>query len=368
MNKHRLKYIIPFIVGILITLAGILIYHKYKVSNHTANEQTDYMGTAIIDGFAIQIPDKYMAVVSDSVGLSYMDDGDFEMGISVVSENYDTILNSKDSMDSDLKSWADLKQDFIEIAIDGDCYLYCIYEDEGETLMLAYKAADDTASFEIFIRCLEIDAMLFQTKEELIQTCESYLLIADSLLHNAQPTTAENTVSGTTYISDEMYSGLEMVIPDEFEPEDSLCDASDNQLISYQIEDDFYRIASETKPDKYSMKVYKDNVRNIKVTTIVSTQNNKDDAMTLMQKGSELWTNGESQIQSIDINGYTIYYYTYTKDYAAMDETYQMYYLEAACLMKNGFIYRVSVFSDECADVLDINHFHKFLSIAENAH
>ncbi len=368
MNKNKIIFIITiaFVTGIMVTLIGLLIFKKHDISTDNIASDTDYMGIVVIDGFEIHIPNKNMAVVHDELGLIYSDKGTFEMGISVIDGSYDLTLKELDSMNTDIDSWYHLKKTFDEIAIGGNSYLYCVYEDEGENVLLAYKTADKEHSFEIMVRLLGIDQVRFQSKEELIREYESYILIADSLLDGARPTDKENTPAGTAYVADEMYSDLQVVVTEEFLAEDSLYNKKENKLVSYQIEDNFYLIGQEIKPNYYSMKVYSDMERDITATVIADDYIRTDtDAKMLMTKGTATWTDSEAEIESIEVNGKTFYYYIYTEEYKAMDKQLERYYFEAATDLENGSIYRVSAFSEVSPEALETETYMKFMMIDE---
>lgn len=44
------------------------------------------------------------------------------------------------------------------------------------------------------------------------------------------------------------------------------------------------------------------------------------DAKRLMTKGTNIWTNSESAVKSIEVDGKTFYYYIYTEEYKDMGE------------------------------------------------
>lgn len=365
-NKIILIIAIAFIMGIIVTLSGLLIFKMQGVSTDDDISNTDYMGVVVIDGFEIPIPNKNMAYVNDEVGLSYSDKGTFDMGISVVDGSYDLTLNDIDSLNSDIDSWFHLKKSFDEIAVGGNSYVYCVYEDEGENVLLAFKAADEEHSFEIMVRLLGIDQIRFQSEDELIREYESYILIADSLLAGARPTDKANTPSGTTYIADEMYSEINMVLAEEFVAEDALYNKEEKKLVSYQIEDDFYLIAHEIKPNYYSMKTYRDTDRNITASVVVDDYIRSNmDAKRLMTKGTNIWTNSESAVKSIEVDGKTFYYYIYTEEYKDMGEQLEKYHFEAATDLENGAIYRVSAFSEVSPEALEADTYKKFMMIEE---
>jgi len=365
-NKAIFIVVIAFVTGVIVTLTGFMILKKHEVSIKNAASNTDYMGVVVIDGFEISIPNKNMAYVNDEVGLSYSDKGTFDMGISVVDGSYDLTINDIDSLNSDIDSWFHLKKSFDEIAVGGNSYVYCVYEDEGENVLLAFKAADQEHSFQIMVRLLGIDQIRFQSEEELIREYESYILIADSLLAGARPTDKANTPSGTTYIADEMYSEINMVLSEEFVAEDSLYNKEEKTLVSYQIEDDFYLIAHEIKPNYYSMKTYRDTDRNITASAVVDDYIRSNmDAKRLMTKGTNIWTNSKAAVKSIEVNGKTFYYYIYTEEYKDMGEQIEKYHFEAATDLENGAIYRVSAFSEVSPEALEADTYKKFMMIEE---
>ncbi len=366
MSRKKIILIIvtAFVVGVIVTLTGLLIFRKYEISADTDTDKTDYMGTVVLDGFAIPIPNKYIATVDDEVGLSYCDKGTFEMSISVAEGSYELTMQEMDSLSADIDEWFELKKPFDELAVDKASYIYCVYEDEGETVMLAYKKADAEHVFEIMVRCLAVDWMRYQTEAELTREYESYILIADSLLNQAKPTDEENTPSGVTYVADEMYADLEMVVTEKFVPEDILYDEAEGRLVTYQVEDNFYLIAQEIKSDNYSMKTYCDTDRDIKVTVVADGNQRSDmNARKLMTEGRDIWTDLEMEVESMEINGNTFYYYAYTEEYLLMDEPCEKYYFEAATDMKDGMIYRLSASSETSKDALNIDTYLKFLTI-----
>lgn len=362
MGKRNILFVVlsAFVVGVLAALSFLFVFQKrYEDAD---SSESDYMGTVVLDGFEIKIPNKNMAAIVEGVGLSYCDEGSFEMGISVVDGSYDETLNELDSLDRDIGEWFKLKKPFEEIAIDGRSYFYCVYEDEGETILLAYKKADEERSFEIMVRCLVIDLMKYQTEKELIREYESFILIADSLLKDVEPTNAENTPVGKTFVADDMYSKLQVELPEEFSPKGALYDESGNKLVGYQVEENFYMIAQEINPHYYSMKVYSNEDRDIKTVISVSDFEKSDlDAEKMMLEGSEDWTDSLAEVQSTDINGKTVYYYTYTDTYMYMGEELEKYYFEAAVDLDSGAIYRISASSMENSEVAQINTYTRFL-------
>lgn len=367
MKKNRMPVIVlsAFITGVIVTFIGLMIFHKNYVSKDNSASDADYMGTVVIDGFEIPIPNKNMAFVNDEMSLCYSDKGTFEMGISVVDGNYALTLNEMETMNTDLESWFVLRKPFDEIAVGGNSYIYCVYEDEGENILLAYKEADNDHSFEIMVRLLGINQMRFQSEEELIREYESYILIADTLLDGARPVNAENSPSGTAFVADDMYSDLQVVFPEEFLAEDALYNNEGNKLVSYQVEDNFYMVAQEIRSNYYSMKAYIDAERDITVTIIADDQKRTEDARTLMVNGSAIWTDSEAEIDSIEIDGRTIYYYIYIEEYTAMDKECEEYHFEAAVDLGNGKIFRLSAFSELSPEALDIDTYMKFMMIEE---
>ena len=348
MSRKKIAVIvaIAFMIGVIVTLSALLIFRKHEMSADGNIDNTDYMGIAVVDGFAIPIPNQYMAMVDPEIGLSYADNKTFEMEISGV-------------------GWFRLMKPFDELAVDGNSYIYCVYEDEGEIVLLAYKEADTEHVFEIMVRCLGIDRMKYQTEEELIREYESYILIADSMLRGAKPTDEEDTPAGTTYVAAEMYTDLQVVVTETFVSQDALYDEADRMLVSYQISDNFYLMAQEIKPGNYSAKVNQETERDIIVTVVGGHRHSDMDVQKVMAEGAAIWADAGAEVKSIEINGKIVYYYSYTEKYQAMDETCEKYYFEAATDMKNGTIYRVSARSEVSPDALDIDTYVKFLTIEE---
>lgn len=367
MSRKKITVIVAtaFMIGVIVTLSVLLIFRKHEMSSDGNTDNTDYMGTAVISGFAIPIPNKYMAIVDEEVGLSYVDKGTFEMAISVMEGSYTLTVQELDSLNDDIAGWFRLMKPFDEIAIDKNSYIYCVYEDAGETVLLAYKEADAEHVFEIMVRCLGIDQMKYQTEEELIREYESYILIADSMLRGAKPTDEEDTPDRTTYVAEEMYADLQVIVTETFVPEDTLYDETEKELVSYQIPDNFYLMAQEIEPGNNSMKTYQDTDRKIMVTVIGGHQRSDMDAQKMMKEGAAIWADADAEVESIEINGKVVYYYSYTEQYQAMDEPCEKYYLEAATDMKNGAVYRLSAKSEMSPDVLDIATYVKFLTIEE---
>ncbi len=216
------------------------------------------------------------------------------------------------------------------------------------------------------VRLLGIDQIRFQSEEELIREYESYILIADSLLAGARPTDKANTPSGTTYIADEMYSEINVVLSEEFVAEDSLYNKEEKKLVSYQIEDDFYLRSQEISPNHYSMKLYRDEAENITASVIIDDYIRTNmDAERLMSKGTDTWTNSEADVKSMEVNGKTFYYYIYTEEYKVMGEQLEKYHFEAAADLDNGAIYRVSATSEENPKALEADTYMKFMMIEE---
>lgn len=364
-NKITVSIAMAFVIGVIVTLSVLLIFRKYEMSADIDTDNTDYMGTAVISGFAIPIPNKYMALVNQEIGLSYSDGETFEMAISVMDGSYVLTVQELASLNSDIAGWFDLIKPFDELAIDKRSYVYCVYEDEGDTVLLAYKEADEEHVFEIMVRCLAIDQIKYQTEEELIRKYESYILIADSLLREAKPTDEEDTPSGKAFVSNEMYSNLQVVVTETFVPNDTLYDEAERKLASYQIEDNFYMIAQEIIPGNYSRKSYSNSDRDITVTVVAEHRCRNMNAQMIMSEGAAIWTNKDAKVKSTEIDGKLIYYYSYTKKYQSMDEICKKYYFEAATDMKNGTIYRLSANSETGAEALDINTYIKFLTIEE---
>lgn len=367
MSRKKIIVIIAaaFAVGVIAALSGLLIFRKYKMSAYGNVDNTDYMGTAVVSGFAIPIPNKYMAMVDQEIGLSYSDNGTFEMAISVMEGSYAVTVQELDSLSADIDGWFRLMKPFDELAVDKDSYIYCVYEDEGEIILLAYKEADAEHVFEILVRCLAIDQMKYQTEEELIREYESYILIADSLLREAKPTDEEDTPTGKTYVADEMYADLQVVVTETFVPEDALYDETERELAAYQVADNFYMMAQEIKPGNYSMKAYYDTDRDITVTVVGGHRRSDMDAQKVMAEGAAIWAEAGAEVESIEINGKVFYYYSYTEEYQSMDETCKKYYFEAATDLKDGIIYRLSAKSEVSPDALDIDTYVKFLTIEE---
>ncbi len=367
MSRKKITVIVAtaFTIGVIVTLSVLLIVRKHEMAVDRNTDNTDYMGTAVVGGFAIPIPNKYMAMVDQEIGLSYSDNGNFEMAISVMEGSYASTVQELDSLSDDIAGWFRLMKPFDELAVDRNSYIYCVYEDEGETVLLAYKEADEEHVFEIMVRCLGIDQMKYQTEEELIRAYESYILIADSMLCGARPTDEEDTPTGTTYVATEMYTDLQVVVTETFVPEDALYDEADSMLAAYQITDNFYLMGQEIKPGNYSMKAYYDADRDIAVTVVGGHRRGGTDAQEVMTEGAAIWADADSEVQSIEINGKIIYYYFYTEKYQSMDEPHEKYYFEAAADMKNGTIYRLSASSELSANALDIDTYMKFLTIEE---
>lgn len=366
MNRKKITSVaMAFVIGVIVTLSVLLIFRKYEMSADRATDNTDYMGTAVINGFAIPIPNKYMALVNEEIGLSYSDGETFEMAISVMDGSYVLTVQELASLNSDIAGWFHLIKPFSELAIDKGSYVYCVYEDEGDTVLLAYKEADEEHVFEIMVRCLAIDQIKYQTEEELIKKYESYILIADSLLCGAKPTDEEDTPTGKTFVSNDMYSNLQVVVTETFVPNDTLYDEAERKLASYQIEDNFYMTAQEIDPGGYSMKSYSDWDRDIMVTVVGEHQCRNMNARMIMSEGAAIWTDGDATVKSTEVDGKPIYYYSYTQKYQAMDEICEKYYFEAATDMKNGTIYRLSANSETSAEALDISTYIKFLTIEE---
>lgn len=368
MKKNKIVLIIisAFVMGVIVTLIGLLIFKMHDVSTDNDADDTDYMGVVVIDGFEISIPNQNKAFVNDEVGLSYSDKGTFEMSITVVDGSYELTLNDIDSLNSDIDSWFTLKKSFDEISVGGNSYVYCVYDDEGENILLAFKEADKEHSFQIMVRLLGIDRIRFQSEEELTREYESYILIADSLLDGARPTDKENTPSGTTFVADEMYSEINVVLSEEYVAEDSLFNKEEKKLVSYQIENDFYLISQEIKQNYYSQKTYCDMDRNITTTVVVDDYIRTNmDAEKLMANGTAIWTNSEADVKSTEIDGKTFYYYIYAEEYKVMGKQLEKYHFEAAADLENGAIYRVSASSEGNPDALEIDTYMKFMTVEE---
>lgn len=368
MSRKKIILIIvtAFVVGMIAATSGFLIFRKHQISVDSDKDKTDYMGTVVIDGFSIPVPNKYIATVDREVGLSYFDKENFEMAISVEEGSYELTLQDMDSLSEDIDGWFELMKPFDELAVDKNSYIYCVYEDEGEVILLAYKEADNEHVFQVMVRCLAIDRMKYQTDEELIREYESYILIADSLLAHAKPTDEEDTPSGVTYVADEMYADLEMIVSEKFVPEDILYDEAEKTLVKYKIEDNFYLIAQEVKSGNYSMKTYRDTDRDIIVTVVANSSFRSDmDAYKLMTEGGSIWAGSEHEVKSKEIDGRVFYYYFYTEEYVSMDKPCKKYYFEAATDMKDGTIYCLSANSEVSPEVLNTDTYLKFMTIEE---
>jgi hypothetical protein len=112
------------------------------------------------------------------------------------------------------------------------------------------------------------------------------------------------------------------------------------------------------------MKVYENLDENVVVTLIADDWQEKEtDAQKLMLDGAAKWTGGRSEVKSLDVDGRTIYYYTYTVPYVSMDKELEKYYLEAAVDLDDGRIYRVSGYSEDNKKALEIENYMKFLEI-----
>jgi transcriptional regulator with XRE-family HTH domain len=360
------KHVTIAAILIAVILAGVLalVLVLNKKANSLKETETSYMGTVVLDGFEINIPDKYAAAVYEDVGLSYFDSDTFEMGISVVDGSYDETLSDLENMSGQISDWFTLLEPFSEITVNGHAYIYCVYADEGETILLAYNAADDEHSFEIMVRCLSVDRLRFQTENELKAEYESFMTTVDTLLGNAKLTDEENTPAGTTFVSAHMYSDLKVEYPESFEAEDTLGDDAGNEWVKFRVEDGYYRYAEEYRKACYSMKVYENLDENVVVTLIADDWQEKEtDAQKLMLDGAAKWTGGRSEVKSLDVDGRTIYYYTYTVPYVSMDKELEKYYLEAAVDLDDGRIYRVSGYSEDNKKALEIENYMKFLEI-----
>jgi hypothetical protein len=354
------------VVSAIAVAAIVIIAVAALILRHRQEPATTYMGTVVLDGFEISIPDKYAAAVYSDVGLSYFDSRTFEMGISVVDGSYDETLESLDDMSLQISDWFTLLEPFEEIQVEGGSYIYCVYEDEGETILLAYKAADSEHSFEVMVRCLEIDQLHFQTEAELETEYEAFITIADSLLGNARSTEEENTPAGTVFVSDHMYSDLQVEYPETFEAEDALYDDQENRLVGFQVPEGYYRYAQEYQPGRYSMKVYENLDENVVATLIVDDNpREKSDACTLLQEGAGRWTGGNQEVKSVEVSGHTFYYYTYTEPYTSMDEELEKYYFEAAVDLGDGRIYRVSGYSSDNEKAANPENYWSFFQITE---
>lgn len=367
MSRKKIILIIAiaFAVGVVAATGGFLIFRKYQISVND-RDKTDCMGTVVIDGFSIPIPNKYIASVDREVGLIYLDKSTFEMAISVEEGSYELTLQDLDSFNTDMGEWFQLMKPFDELAVDKSSYIYCVYYDEGAPILLAYKKADDEHIFQIMVHCIGIEHMKYQTDVELIREYESYILIADSLLAHAEPTDEEDTPSGVTYVSDEVYSDFKPVISEKFEPEGALYDEAETKLVEYKIEDNFYMIAQEIKSGIYSMKMYCDEDRDIVVTVVANTSFAGDmDARQLMTEGGSIWAGPEHEVKSMEIDGRVFYYYSYTEEYVSMDKPHKKYYFEAATDMKDGTIYCLSANSETNPEVLNTDTYLKFMTIEE---
>lgn len=364
-NKTTVSIVMAFVFGVMVTLSVLLIYRKYEMSAHIDTENIDYMGTAVIGGFAIPIPNKYMAAVNEEMGLLYSDGKTFEMLISVTEGNYQETVQELDSLNSNIAEGFHLINPFDELAIDNNSYIYCVYESEGETMLLAYKEADAEHAFQIMVHCRAIDRIKFQTEEELLKKYESYILIADSLLCGAKPTNKEDTPSGKTFLSNDVYSNVQVVVTETFMPNDTLYDEAEKELVSYRIEDKFYMLGQEIEPGDYSMKSYKDWDRDIIVTVVGEHRCRDMDARMLMTEGAAIWADGNVKVKSTEIGGKLIYYYSYTETYQSMDKIFEKYCFEAAIDMENGTIFRLSAYSETSAEALDFDTYIKFLTIEE---
>jgi hypothetical protein len=216
------------------------------------------------------------------------------------------------------------------------------------------------------VRCLSIDQLRFQTEDELKAEYESLMTTADTLLGNARMTGKENTPAGTTFVSAHMYSDLKVEYPESFEAEDTLCDDMGNEWVTFQVEDGYYKYAEEYRKDCYSMKVYENLDENVVVTLMVDDWTEKEtDAQKLMLDGASKWTGGKSEIKNLEVDGRTIYYYTYNIPYVSMDEELEKYYFEAAVDLNNGRIYRVSGYSENNEKALEVENYMNFLKITE---
>jgi hypothetical protein len=163
-----------------------------------------------------------------------------------------------------------------------------------------------------------------------------------------------------------MYSDLKVEYPESFEAEDTLCDDMGNEWVAFQVEDGYYKYAEEYRKDCYSMKVYENLDENVVVTLMVDDwTENETDAQKLMLDGASKWTGGKSEIKNLEVDGRTIYYYTYNVPYVSMDEELEKYYFEAAVDLNNGRIYRVSGYSENNEKALEVENYMNFLKITE---
>ncbi|MCM1084001.1 MAG: hypothetical protein NC428_11030 [Clostridium sp.] len=364
MSKKRMLVVIAaaFVIGAATVILGI-----YLLQGNVADKDDDnYMAYVVVDGFEIPIPDKYMAAVYEGVGLSYCDKSSFEMGISVVEGAYEETVQDLDSMNEQISEWGVLKKEFTEISVGGRAYVYCVCVNEGETILLAFKEADSTHAFQIMVRCLRIDNMKFQSAQELQHEYDFLILTADTLLSNAKPTDKENTPSGTAFVSRDMYSEINVVLPNKFIAHDILYDNAETQLVGYDVEDNFYMISREILPDYYSMKVYENEEKDILAAVLVDESHPSGmSAQDMMREGAALWMDKSEQqeVKSIQKGEHTFYYYTYNEAYDVRGETRIKYYFEAATDLEDGKIYRITAQSDVSADACDINTYAKFMDI-----
>lgn len=363
MSKKRMFVVIAvaFVIGAVTMIIG-----TYLLQGVADEEDDNYVAYVVIDGFEIPIPDKYMAAVYEGVGLSYCDKSSFEMGISVVDGSYGETVQDLDSMNEQISEWGVLKKEFTEISVGGRDYAYCVCVNEGETILLAFKEADSTHSFQIMVRCLKIDNMKFQSAQELQQEYDFLILTADTLLANAKPTNKENTPSGATFVAADMYGGMHVELPNKFIAHDILYDSAENQLVGYGVEDNFYMIGREVYPHYYSMKVYENEEKDILAVVLVDeSQPSGMCAQDMMREGATLWIDESElpEVKSIQKGEHTFYYYTYNEAYDVRGEARVKYHFEAAADLEDGKIYRITAQSDVSADACDINTYAKFMDI-----
>jgi len=204
MSKKRtvMIVIVAFLVGVIAACSAILILSKREISGGSYEDETDYMGTVVIDGYEIRIPNQYKAAVDDDdLGLVYSDNGTFEMSISVLDASYDSTVRELDSLDESLCAWAKLMEPFRELAVGQNAYIYGVYEDEGDIMLLAYRKANEEQVFKMTIAEIvdvrDPNATTEETTTEEVTT-EAPTTAATTETTTEAPTTAASTTETAT--------------------------------------------------------------------------------------------------------------------------------------------------------------------------
>ena len=365
MKKIKVAFIVlaAFLVG-GITAIGLIIHFNNKQNTEDSSE---YMAIVVMEGFELDIPNKYMATLNTEGVLMYWVEDDFYINITVSEGSYkEEVVGGIGELQSMMAAELEVKKPYREFAIEGNSYVYMLYEDEGLPIIHGFKEADDNHVFEIVILCYGMEMFKPMSSELIEKDCEELIIIADTILSTARTTDKDNTYTGEIFVGDgayeDYYNEMELYLSIEYVDNDTILYDGNDKNVKYGIEGNFYLIG-EIGKDNYSCKVYSNDEENIIVRAIVDeTMKEATDLKLLMEESSSQWGDAESSVEEVLVGEHTYYYYTYLNSYLGEDGVIDEYIMIASTRLSDGAIYRIELkIYDE--EQLDINRFIKFLDI-----